>query len=350
MKSLSYFDALPPYPGGKRKLNPWIFNKLNTIIPQNEWTNLTFVDAFSGGGAVSLHAKLMGFGHLISNDLSDRSHLVLQGLIANSHSKLSLSTVFPLMGQREPGFVCEHFAGSVFSQRHALALDSALQFIQTIQDPTQKALLRLLLWKRVVKFVAFGTSIGTSNRPFAEALDGKRSFSTLNPKRLRDGSLAHLLEPSWKGLERDMAVLNQSIFPATGKIQIYQTDVFELLPKIQGDILYVDPPYANTLGYSKANEVLDAVLFEHIPERRSESVFTKRVEAISEMLDLARKIPIWLLSYNDKVVDLEALAALIKAVDPSRSVQTFGQTYAHLPHVAKRQNQELLIIATKGSI
>jgi thiamine kinase-like enzyme len=66
------------------------------------------------------------------------------------------------------------------------------------------------------------------------------------------------------------------------------------------------------------------------------------------MFDLARHIPVWMLSYNDKVVDLETLAALVKAVDPSRAVQASAQTYAHMPHVAKRQNQELLIIAVKG--
>jgi adenine-specific DNA methylase len=348
MKLPPYFAALPSYPGGKRALNNWIFKHLSETVPRIHWPNLTFIDAFSGGGAVSMQAKLSGFQHVVSNDFSDRSQLVLRGLIDNHHRKLSFQSVYPLtQPQTEPGFVREHFAGSVFSLRHTQALDGALSYIQQVPDPVMQALLRLLLWKRVVRYVAFGTSIGTSNRPFAEALDGKRPFSELNPKRLQDGSLAHLLEPCWQGLERDISALNKGIFPAAGHVNIHQKDAFTLLPDIQGDILYLDPPYADTLGYSKANEVLDAVLFGRLPEK-GESVFTDRVDAISDLLDISRHIPVWVLSYNDKVLGLDALRELVNKVDPHRRVEGFAKPYAHLPHVAKRENQELLMIASKG--
>lgn len=284
MKPSPFFQALPPYPGGKRKLCPWIFNQLDQVIPKAQWPQLTFIDGFSGGGAISLQAKLHGFGHLVANDLSDRSQLVLQGLIANAHAKLTLSSVYPLTQSGTPGFVSEQYAGSVFSERHALALDAALAAIHACPDPVRQAQLRLLLWKRVVRFVSFGTSIGTSNRPFAEALDGKRAYASLNPKRFQDGSLAHLLESCWKGLEQDMTDINRAVFPAQGKVSIYQEDILTLLPKLQGDVLYVDPPYAQTLGYSKSNEVLDAVLFGQLPQPHEESAFTHGVEAICEML------------------------------------------------------------------
>ncbi len=339
----NYFNALPPYPGGKRNLNSWIFGQLATIIPEAQWSQLTFIDAFSGGGSVSMQAKLYGFKHLISNDFSQRSQLVLKGLIQNQHTKLQ-TPYFPVC---EAGFVSEHFKGSVFSARHTQALDNALTYIRSVDDPTQKALLQILLWKRVSRFVAFGTSIGTSNRPFAEALDGTRSFSDLNPKRFVDGSISGLLTPCWEGIEDDVAIINQGIFPALGSVSTYQDDVFTLLPKITGDILYLDPPYANTLGYNKANEVLDAVLFEKLPDK-GESVFTKRVDALSELLVTSRHIPTWVLSYNDKVLSLQELSNLVQQADTTRTIHAFSKPYKHLAHVAKRDNNELLIIATKG--
>jgi hypothetical protein len=77
-------------------------------------------------------------------------------------------------------------------------------------------------------------------------------------------------------------------------------------------------------------------------------VFTDRVDAISDLLDISRHIPVWVLSYNDKVLGLDALRELVNKVDPHRRVEGFAKPYAHLPHVAKRENQELLMIASKG--
>jgi adenine-specific DNA methylase len=344
----SYFNGLPPYTGGKRSLTPWIFGQLNAVVPSTQWAELTFIDAFSGGGAVSQYAKLQGFGQLICNDFSDRSQLILTGLIANAHKRLPLASAYAMaLHESDQTFIQDAYGGSTFSMRHAKALDQASGYIGTISAPILRAQLKLLLWRRVLRFVAFGTSIGTSNRPFAEALDGQRSFQELNPKRFQDGSLARLLQPCWTDLDNDVEAINQSIFPALGSVAVHQTDVFELLPTIHGDVLYLDPPYADTVGYGKANAVLDHVLFGTAPEQSLESVFTQRVDAIAELLDVSRHIPIWILSYNDKVVDLAQLSALVQQVEPDRIFQESAKHYAHLPHVAKRDNQELLIIAIK---
>ena len=56
-KRLSLFNGLPPYPGGKRRLTPWIFAKLSQHVTSEEWSQLTFLDAFLGGGVVSLYAR-----------------------------------------------------------------------------------------------------------------------------------------------------------------------------------------------------------------------------------------------------------------------------------------------------
>lgn len=56
-----FFDALPAFLGGKRRLCRLIFALLATEAPQARWRGLTLVDPFLGGGSVSQFAKAVGF-------------------------------------------------------------------------------------------------------------------------------------------------------------------------------------------------------------------------------------------------------------------------------------------------
>ncbi len=349
MHKIKYIDGLPSYFGGKRKLASWIFDSLTKHVPKQEWQSLGFLDAFSGGGSMSLSAKLLGFDKVMTNDKSYRSYLINTGLIHNQYQKLPIETAYKMVLHRsaEKSFVREQFAGSVFDTYRSTHFDEALDYIQHVDDPVTQAQLKLLLWREVSRSVVFGTSIGSSNRPYAEALDGKRNYASLPEKRLRDKSFAKLLSPCWSSIDRDVESLNNSIFPANGRIRMYQEDVFELLPKITTDILYADPPYGCTFGYENAIQVLDAVLLGSLPEPEASSVFSSSLNALSQLFDLAHHIPVWVLSYNDKLTSLDELVTLIQAVDPSRNVMGYSKAYKHLSHVAKRDNNELLVIASK---
>ena len=76
----SFLRALPPYPGGKRRLLPGIFALIKGVSPPASWPTLTFADPFLGGGAVALAAKAQGFGHIVANDIAERSTLVGRAL------------------------------------------------------------------------------------------------------------------------------------------------------------------------------------------------------------------------------------------------------------------------------
>jgi 16S rRNA G966 N2-methylase RsmD len=350
-KPAAYFSGLPPYFGGKRKLVKPIFHRLAQHIPQADWYKACFVDAFAGGGSVSLSAKAYGFGQVLSNDLSDRSRLVIRAFLENDRVRLQPEDILALATFENTSYrrIEATFAGHTFSVRHARALDQALAYIDTVQDTVKQALLRVLLWHHVVEFVAFGTSVGTSNRPFAEVLDGKRPWYELNPKRLRDNSFEKLLKPAWHALDKKRRAVNQSVFAAQGIVTGFQQDAFAFVSDVQGDILYLDPPYPGTLSYEKANAVLDRVLFgEAIPAEPSVSPFTKDLEALLELLSKAGHFPLWVISLNNKVVDLAELETRIRQVDPTRRVTGWAIDYKHLAHVSKTShNQELLVIAEK---
>ena len=80
-------QALPPYFGGKRKLLGHIFKNLPGPSEAP-----VFIDAFLGGGSVSLFAKARGY-RVVCNDIAQRSHIVGQALVENDRVKLGREDV-----------------------------------------------------------------------------------------------------------------------------------------------------------------------------------------------------------------------------------------------------------------
>jgi 16S rRNA G966 N2-methylase RsmD len=345
------FGALPAYAGGKQKLTAKIFTQIAHIIPCRAWPDLTFIDLFMGAGSVSLYAKAQGFGRLVSNDWSHRSSIVAQAIIANNRVRLSEDDyrrlLLPTDVPTDQGFIYANFARTVFSRVHAQFLDTLQQNTDAVQDPTKRALCRLLLWHLVLDFVSFGTSVGSSNRPMAEVLDGIRAWWELNPKRFTDRSMARLTKAPVLVGEHKLAKVNASIFAAAGAVEVYQRDALQLIESVQGDIVYLDPPYPETLSYEKANQVLDAILQGNVIDRSPEvSPFSQGVEALANLLGKAGHIPVWAISYGNKVIDKDGLLKLVQGVAPQRKVVGWAWPYIHFGHVTKRtDNQELFVLA-----
>jgi adenine-specific DNA methylase len=343
--SLSYYSALPPYFGGKRKLNLWIFKTLAQALPASEWHQARFLDAFAGGCSVSLFAKTQGFQAVYANDWSDRTQIILQAVLVNQGMKLTRDDLLFLTQPLEAqGFITERFVPSVFSTRHAEALDRLSFWATQFQHPTRQALGKLLLWHLIPEFVCMATSIGTSNRPYAEVLDQLRDWQSLNLKRFLDDSFPKLLKPTWSTLEKHQLAINRGIFTGS-PVYPSQLDAQEFIQQTQGEILYLDPPYPGTLSYEATHRVLDQILTGQHADRHS-SPFSQGTQALDTLLESARHIQIWLLSYGSKQLSLEELVSLVKRHAGSRQVHGFTRTYAHLAHVSRQQaNQEYLILA-----
>ncbi len=79
----SKLRALPPYFGGKRRLLGRIFKHM--FEPEEA---PVLIDAFMGGGAVSLFGKARGY-RVIANDIAFRSSLVGKALIENDYVTLT---------------------------------------------------------------------------------------------------------------------------------------------------------------------------------------------------------------------------------------------------------------------
>jgi adenine-specific DNA methylase len=346
----AFHQGLPTYFGGKRKLLSWLFSHINQVVPAPTWNKLTFIDAFLGGASVSLMAKAYGFKQIHANDLAYRSKILADAFLINQKQKLTLEDALlatqHLPEELLPGFIYTHYTSGVFSSRHGEALDKVLYRAQETKDPVKKALYLTLLWHLAMEYVCFPTSLGTSNRPYAEAIDGLRDWDSLNPKRYTDGSITHLLQPTWSHLEKKRRLINQGVFGGS-PVTFSQLDAIDFVSTVKGDILYADPPYPGTLSYERNNRVLDSLLTgDIIGPVKTVSPFSKSVDALDTLLESARHIPIWVLSYGNKHISLEELIEKVKRHAPDRRVEGYAKAYRHLSHVSHNtSNQELLILA-----
>ena len=144
-KKLSLWASLPPYLGGKRRLCSLIFREIDRILPRRHWPGRTFLDAFLGGGSVSLFAKAQGF-RVVACDIAERAITVGQALIENGRVRLTKHDVIRLLAPSDapPGRVETGYVPRVFTQEQGRFLDRALTTATATSDPAKAALLRLL--------------------------------------------------------------------------------------------------------------------------------------------------------------------------------------------------------------
>jgi len=337
-KKLSIWSALPPYLGGKRRLCPLIFREIDRIVPRRRWPELTMLDAFLGGGSVSLYGKAQGF-NVIATDIAERAIVIGRALIENSRVRLLREDVLRLLAARTkaPGRVETTMSPSIFTQKQARFIDTALRVATETPDPSKAALLQLLALRTALLCHAYSqVRKGTIHR-----------VTTGDYESITESAVYHYID----GLRLvtparlwDLAQqVNVGVFEGRGRV--IKQSVLDALPDIQADIAYFDPPYPGVMSYEREYRVIDEIL-EGIS--RPTSPFTARTGAamLDPLFERAVHIPVWLLSLGNAVVTLEELEA--KMLRFGRKTKAIELKYQHLPAVATEQkkaaNRELLVI------
>ncbi len=331
-------NALPPYLGGKRRLCGAIFREIDRVIPRDHWHQLTFLDAFLGGGSVSLHAKAMGFG-VIGTDIAARSIIVGEALISNSHVRITsddLARVLAIpLDETTPNAM--RLVPAVFTENLGAVLDKLLHAADHSPIRAKAALCRLLAIR--VAMLAHPMSQvrpGTAHR----ATTGE--WESITPSCLGhyvDALRLDRLDELWRLAQKT----NAGVFEGRGRV--IQADVLETLHVIEADIAYFDPPYSGVMSYEREYKIIDQLLEG---TTRSTSPFTARDGAlmINTLLERAQHIPIWILSFGNAVASLEELEA--KMTRLGRRTKAIAIRYQHLPAVAteekKAANREYLLL------
>jgi len=341
--AMSMFKALPPYAGGKRRLLGRIFKHLPRPAEAP-----TFVDAFLGGGSVSLMAKAKGF-KVLANDLAERAHIVGKALIENDRVTLSEADTLRLFAPCPDAgtFVRDRFAPGVLTTKHAVFLDNALAVAREAAEP-KRWLLLLLLMKYVLRTRPMG-NFGA--KTIVRQLEAG-AWDEMNQHYVRD-ALARTIHGHPLSLAKKIQrQINAGVFSNGQKNEAHRTDAFEFVRKAEGDVLYLDPPYAGTSAYETALRPLDEILAGH-PIEPEPSRFSKKggLQALAELLDVAKHYPLWCISYGNAEATLDDVVRLVEKFRPVQHAEAFR--YVHCTGLAgkehRERNRELLIVARRAS-
>jgi len=333
--------ALPPYQGGKRRLLGQIFKHL----PRSAEAPV-FVDAFLGGGSVSLYAKARGY-RVVCNDIALRSQIVGEALIANDRVTLAREDVTRLFvgNGNGVGFVEQHFADRVVTAEHARFLDTAFANARAVPG-AKKWLLLLLLVKYVFRMRPMG-NFG-ARTIVKQAANGE--WELMNPHYVRDMLVRGVADHPAAVAEVLRCQVNRGVFSNGQTNEVHRKDVFEFLDGAEGDILYLDPPYAETSSYETALRPLDSMLEGRIV-RGEPSRFSRAEgpEMMERLLAKGERFPVWAISYGNAEVELETLVRAVERFRPVVAAEAFR--YTHLTGLSgdthRERNRELLVVARR---
>jgi adenine-specific DNA methylase len=334
----SFFDALPPYLGGKRKLCPIIFREIDRVVSREHWHNLVFLDGFLGGGSVSLYAKAQGFS-VISTDLATRAIVIGDALIANDRIRLTRDDLVRVLATpiEETTPNAMRLVPAVFTKNVGEVIDKLLHVAAHAPIREKAALYRLLAIR-----IAMLSHPMSQVRPGTAHRASSGEWESITPSCLShyvDSLRLDTLRELWHLAQKT----NAGVIPGRGRV--IQADVLKVLPEILADIAYFDPPYSGVMSYEKEYRVIDQLL-ERLS--RPTSPFTARDGAsmIDTLLDRSRHAPIWILSFGNAVASLEELEA--KMIRRGRHTKAIAIRYQHLAAVATEEknesNREYLLI------
>lgn len=135
---------------------------------------------------------------------------------------------------------------------------------------------------------------------------------------------------------------------------VYNTDSNELIRKISGDILYIDPPYTVT-EYNSAYHLLESIAKYDYPQingitgRRKEALkkskYTKKEQALINFEDLFRQANFEdiLISYSTQgLVSVEELSALAKRFAKNNEVKIYYFPYREYKNIRQSQKGDNL--------
>jgi hypothetical protein len=173
-------------------------------------------------------------------------------------------------------------------------------------------------------------------------------WEEMNQNYLRDVLARNICGHPRRVAEALRKRINQGVFSNGQENQAHRKDVFEFLSEIQGDVLYLDPPYAGTSSYETSLRALDSMLEGKLLDAEA-SVFSKRgaIEALEKLFQASVHFPLWVVSYGNAEIDLDTLVGLVGKFKPEVKAEEFR--YTHLTGLSsdehREKNREFLIVA-----
>ncbi|MEM0135227.1 MAG: DNA adenine methylase [Thermoplasmatales archaeon] len=298
----------PPtqYLGSKQKLINWVLEN----IPDGK----TVFDAFSGSGIVSYNLKKNG-RRVISNDILHSSYLFAKSLVENDSTALSQGEIDRLFQENanKSDYIERNFAEVFFTRDETVFLDNLHANIEEIGDPYKKS-------------IAYSAAVRTC----IQKMPGGKFRANL--LKYRDESFKHYRLKYVKDIRKTylefLKSFNNSVFSNGLHNEAHNMDVFDLLPKINADVAYYDPPYAGT-GFDYGRDYFFVELFtkdygkidtfkgitKSYDVGYSNNFIKSNIEkSITKLLQMSSHIPVLVFSYNNRSIpDMKSFVEILRS-------------------------------------
>ncbi len=277
------------YIGSKYKLIPFIKDNIHAVVG-NDLSGAVFCDLFAGTGIVGRAFKGIA-KKIISNDLEYYSFVLNQNYIANIQEIPNKQELIDELNSvaLKKGFIYSHYS---------LGGSSRQYFSETNAQKIDAMRLKIEELKR-------SQNIDSHAYYFLLASLLESADKVANTASVYGAFLKHLKKSAQKELILEGAHFDLSL----NANEVYQQDSSDLIEKISGDILYLDPPY-NARQYGANYHLLNtiAAYTPFIPKGKTglphyqKSSFCSRAKTLNAFENLIKKarFKYIFLSYNNE--------------------------------------------------
>ena len=326
------------YIGSKQKLVDWIWR--NT--PQDVKSAL---DAFSGSAVVAYMFKSKGL-RVVANDRLHYCFHAARAIIENGKERLSAEDIEKLLAEngRAGSFVRDHFKGLFF----ATGVHGLIDQIRANCD-------KFSGYKKDIALFALGKTCMSAHGGFghfsASSRHGRQDSPDEFKERLR------------KNIER----INALVFDNGQDCKAYREETHELLPRVQADLVYFDPPYAtefSTTNYEKSYHFVEGLMtyWKGLKIKADTKVKSYEIthgtvtkanaeQFFERFLSAAKHIGHWLISYRDHAYPNEGqMKKLIGSLGRESRMKTKDHHYSITARHGEASNaKERLFVCRKAA-
>lgn len=276
------------YIGNKEKLAHWICD----YLPKDAQS---IFDAFSGGSSIGYEAKKRGL-KTISNDILKINYYLAKSLIENTQEILNEDDLNMLFsGKSIKGFMYKNYSEVFFFPEECMELDLYRKNIENLSSEYKKAIAYTLIRRAMIRKMPY-SRFNINWEKIKQLRDEEYSYAKYKRKRAyhNESFKSHIL--------KNLQDYHKAIFDNQQLNEVYNDDIFNLLNKIQADVIYLDPPYTGTMNnyfgfYGLIDEYIHSKKlkpFENnfIDKKSSLKLFDKLFSNLSNF-------KYWILSYNN---------------------------------------------------
>lgn len=328
------------YIGSKFSLLDFIGNSINDVLKVEKETKtkdkMIFADLFAGTGCVGGYFKNLGYS-IIANDIQYYSYVMIKHLIENNGNldRRKMNALIDKLNNLEgiEGFIYKNYSyGGTEGQefRRMYFSDYNAKKCDAIRKQIEDWLNERYINQDEYYFL-LGSLISSIDR-FANTASVYGAYL----KKLK------------KSAQKNMALIPLPFINGQAKYKVYNEDADELITKISGDILYLDPPY-NTRQYCSNYHILETIAKNDNPiirgktglrdysSQKSDFCVKNKVEKAFEHLIKNANFKYIFLSYNNEgLMNLDTIKAIMSRYG---DYKVYTKQYKRFKADSKRNNK-----------